>query len=159
MLRLLCLNFVSMADLTLKQKREFAEILFTRQGLSGKEIADKVGTTEATISKWKKDGNWDNLKASLSVTKAEQLANINEQINELNAYIRKKPAGERFANSTESDTLSKLTASKRNLETEASIAETVDTFIAFNEWLRGVDVVKAKEFITLQDAYIKTLLK
>lgn len=148
-----------MAELNKKQKREFAEILYTRQGLTGKEIADKVQTTEATISAWKKAGNWDNLKASLSVTKAEQLMQINEQINELNAFIRKKKLGERFASSTESDTLSKLTASKRNLETEASIAETVDTFIAFNEWLRGVDVVKAKEFITLQDAYIKTLLK
>ncbi len=73
-----------MAALNNKQKREFAEVLFTRQGLTGKEIAEKVDTTEATVSKWKKDGNWDNLKASLSVTKAEQLMHINEQINELN---------------------------------------------------------------------------
>lgn len=148
-----------MADINNKQKKEFAELLFTRQGLTAKEISARGLGTEASISKWKKDGNWDNLKASLSVTKAEQLANINEQINELIAYIKKKPAGERFANSTESDTLSKLTASKRNLETESSIAETVDTFIGFNDWLRTVDVVKAKEFIPLQDAYIKTLLK
>lgn len=147
-----------MATLKNEQKREFAEVLFVRQGLTGKEIAEKVGTTEATISKWRKDGKWDDLKASLSITKAEQLAHINEQINELNAAIRKKPAGERYASSTESDTLSKLTAAKRNLETETSIAETINVFVGFHDWLRGVDIDKAKQFVQLQDAYIKTLL-
>jgi transposase len=148
-----------MATLTNKQKREWAELLYTRQGLTGKEIAAKVGATESSVSKWKADGHWDNLKASLSVTKSEQLLNIYAQLNELNEHIKNKEEGKRFANASEADTLSKLASTAKSLETETSISEVVNTFVGFNDWLRSIDVIKAKEFIPLQDEYIKTLLK
>jgi transposase len=148
-----------MSALSITQKKEWAELLYTRQGLTGKEIAAKVGTTEATVSKWKALGKWDNLKASLSVTKGEQLQNVYEQINELNASIKLKDQGKRFASASEADTLSKLSATAKSLETETSISEIVDTFVGFNDWLRAVDAEQAKQFIVLQDAYIKTKLK
>lgn len=148
-----------MSALNNKQKKEWAELLYTRNSLTQKEIAEKVGTTEATVSKWKTEGKWDNLKASLSVTKAEQLQNVYDQINELNSAIKRKPAGERFASSSESDTLSKLAATAKSLESETSISEIVDTFVSFNDWLRTIDADKAKEFIVYQDSYIKTKLK
>ena len=147
-----------MGSTTNKEKKEYAELLYTRVGLTQKEIAAKVNATEATISDWKKKGNWDKLKASLSVTKAQQLQDVYDQINELNAAIKKRKAGERFATSSESDTLSKLSSTAKSLETETSLAEIINTFVDFNEWLRAVDINKAKEFIALQDAYIKTKL-
>lgn len=148
-----------MAELKNKQKKEWAEQLYTRQGLTQKEIAIKVGATEKTISDWKTKGKWDNLKASLSVTKAEQLQNVYAQMNELNNYIREKEEGKRFASTSEADTLSKLAATAKNLESEASIADIVDTFVSFNEFIRTIDLEKAKEIIALQDAFIKTRLK
>jgi transposase len=148
-----------MAELNNKQKKEYAQVLYTRQGLTGKEIAVKVDATEATISKWKDQGKWDNLKANLSVTKAQQLQDVYAQINELNTAIRNRKAGERFATSSESDTLSKLSSTARNLETETSITEIVNTFVGFSDWLRGVDIDKAKEFVQLQDGYLKSRMK
>lgn len=148
-----------MANLNNKQKKEWAELLYTRQGLTGKEIAAKVGATEASVSKWKADGKWDNLKASLSVTKAEQLQNVYAQMNELNEHIKSKDEGKRFANAGEADTLCKLAATAKNLESETSISEIVDTFVGFNDWMRSIDLDKAKELIAYQDGYIKTRLK
>lgn len=148
-----------MGDLSNKQKKEYALVLYTNQGLTQKEIAVKVGATEATISKWKEQGKWDNLKANLSVTKAQQLQDVYAQINELNTTIRSRKVGERFATSAESDTLSKLSATARNLETETSLAETINVFVGFTDWLRRVDIEKTKEWVQLQDSYIKSRMK
>ena len=55
------------------QERELAKILYTQQGMSQKDIAQKVGVTEKTITKWKEAENWDKLKESLLITKDYQI--------------------------------------------------------------------------------------
>lgn len=138
-------------------KKEYALLLF-KQGVTQKEIAQRVGTTEQTLSKWAKDGKWDALRKSLLVTRQEQLGNLYEQLSELNTNIKSKPEGQRFANSKEADVLVKTTGAIRQLETETSVSDVVDVSIKCLNWLRGVEPAKAKEQAEIFDAFIKSLL-
>ena len=142
-------------NLTAKSKKQLAQLMFLRTDKSQKEIAETVGVAEKTLSNWKTTENWDRLRASIIITKDEQLRRVYQQINELTSSIEKKEEGERYADCSEADTLSKLASTARSLESNLSIADVIDVFIGFQDWLREVDLAKAKEISDLQDAYIK----
>lgn len=125
-------------DVTIADKQYLAKILFTREKLDQKVIAKKVGVTEKTISKWVNDFGWRNLRNRLLIGKEEVLSNLYEQISEINQAIKDKPAGKRYADTKEADTLIKYTASIRNLETELAIADLVDSGILFIKYLQKV---------------------
>lgn len=147
-----------MASMTINEKRELAEYLYTSGAISTQtELALRVKVSEVTISKWKNKYKWDDKRKSLLVTRGEELRNLYDQLSELNQWIKDREQGQRFATSKEADTLRKLTASIRELETEVSIGQTIDVFIGFNDWLQKVNHDKAKEMIELQDAYVKSL--
>lgn len=148
-----------MAANTRAQKKEFAKLLYLRESLTQKEIAEKVGITEKTISLWIKKGNWSQLKTSFIITKEEELRRIYIQINELNNFIESREEGKRYASAKEADTISKLATSARSMETDASLSDVMAVFKRFLNWMRNIDLDKAKEFIEYQDAFIKTLLK
>ena len=66
--------------------------------------------------------------------------------------------GERFPSSKEADILGKLSAAIRNMEQETGIADIISVLTGFIEWLRPLDLDKAKELTRLSDAYIKDKL-
>lgn len=127
--------------------------MFLRTDKSQKEIAIAVGVAEKTLSKWKTSENWDRLRASIIITKDEQLRRVYEQINALTSAIQERE--QKYADSGEADTLSKLASTARSLESNLSVADIIDVFIGFQEWLRDVDHLKAVEISNFQDAYIK----
>ena len=43
-----------MAEIGNDKKREIAEDMYIRLGLTGREIAENLGVTEQTVSRWKK---------------------------------------------------------------------------------------------------------
>lgn len=139
-------------------REDYAELLFLHGGISQKEIAERVGVSEQTVTKWKKLNGWEARRKSLLTTRHQQLARLYDQLDELTSTITERDAGKRYANSKEADTINKLTVAIRNLETEVSLSQVVDVFISFNEYIRSQDLDKAKEVINLQDAYVKTLL-
>jgi transposase len=142
-------------------KKEHARLLFTQEKLSQKEIAERVCVSEQTITKWVNadKGEWKRLRQSLVVTKSEQLSRIYEQLDELNLAIRQQPEGKRYASTKEADTLVKLTAAAKNLESDASIADTVEVSKRFLNWLRPLAPNKAKEIAAMFDDFIRELLK
>ena len=137
------------------RKKEWAKLLFLRTNKTQGEIADTVGVAQKTLSKWKTSEHWDMLKSSFIITKEEELRRIYQQINELNDAIAKREEGSRYANPSEADTLSKLAAAAKNLERDLSIADIIDVFIIFTDWLREIDIEKARDVTELQDAFIK----
>lgn len=148
-----------MADLTTKQKKDWAKTLYMLEHVTQKEIALRVGVTEKTMSKWVNDENWEKHKSSIIVTKGEELSRIYMQIKELNDFIFQRPEGERFANSKEADTLNKLSATARQLETDASLPETIEVFKEFLIFIKKDDFVQAQTVGKLCDEYIKHKLR
>ena len=142
--------------MTNKQKREWAETLYTKEHLTQKEIATRVEASEKTISAWKEKGQWDKLKANYTITKPQQLQRVYAQINELTTVIEQREEGERYANSREADTLTKLCASAKSLESEAGIAEMVNVFIPFLDFIRKTDLSKSQEISGIIDNFIKS---
>ena len=66
--------------------------------------------------------------------------------------------GKRFATTAEADTLGKLAAAIKKMETDVGIGDTISVGMRFINWLRPVDINKAKEFTTLWDLFIKDSL-
>lgn len=147
-----------MADLTNAQKKEWAKTLYLRENLTQQEIAERVGVSRVTVSNWVRSGKWEEQKAGLTLTRQEQVANLYRQVAEINRVISTRAEGERFPNSKEADILGKLSAAIRNMEQEVGIADIISVLIGFIEWLRPLDLDKAKELTRLADAYIKDKL-
>lgn len=147
-----------MAELTLKQKREWAETLICKMSYTQKEAAVKVGVSTVTMSRWYNKYNWEKLKQSLLVTKDAQLSRLYMQMDELTTAIMNRKEGERFANSKEADTLNKIAATIKTLETDASIAEIVEVGKRFLNFLRGYSPDKAMEVAGMFDEFIKESL-
>ncbi|MDR1454102.1 MAG: DDE transposase family protein [Tannerella sp.] len=142
-----------------EQKKEWAKLLYTREHLSQKEIAEKVAVSAVTVNKWVKDGAWDRLKQSMLLTRDTQLARLYMQLDELNTSILSREEGRRFADTKEADTISKLTNSIRTLETDASIADVVEVGKRLLGWLRTVSPEQAAGVARTLDDFIRDLLK
>lgn len=140
-------------------KKDIAKSLFLNGNFTQEEIADKVGTTRQTVSRWIRDGGWEQLKASITITPAQILAGLNRQIVEINNNINSREEGMRFASVTEADTLAKLASAIKKIEQDVGIADIVNVAIRFTNWLRMLDLDKAKEFNRLLDAFIKDQMK
>jgi transcriptional regulator with XRE-family HTH domain len=144
-----------MADLTREQKKEWAAMLFLKENLTQQEIAEKVGTTRQTISKWANSEKWEERKAGITLTREEQIKNLYRQVAEINDVIAEREKGQRYATTLEADTLSKLSGAIKKMETETGIAEMISVATRFIEFLRPVDLDKAKDFTRLFDLFIK----
>ncbi len=147
-----------MAALNNSQKKQWAQTLYLRENLTQLEIAERVGVSRVTVSKWVRDGKWEEQKAGITLTRQEQVANLYRQVAEINRTIATRHEGERFPNSKEADILGKLSAAIRNMEQETGIADIISVLTAFIEWLRPLDLDKAKEITRLADAFIKDKL-
>lgn len=140
-------------------RKDLAKTLYVNGSFTQEEIATKVGTTRQTVSRWIRDGSWDQVKASYTITPEQILAGLNRQIIEINNKVNSRPEGERFATVAEADTLAKLASSIKKIETDAGIADIVNVGIKFTNWLRQTDLDLAKRFSDLLDAFIKDQLK
>ena len=125
-------------DIKMSDKQYLAKILFTREKLEQKIIAQKVGVSEKTISKWVNDFAWKKLRNRLLVSKEEILNDLYEQLENLHNSIRTKDIGHQFADTKEADIQIKYTASIRNLETDLAIADLVESGIRFIKHLQMV---------------------
>ncbi len=138
-------------------KKGIAKSLYMDGNYTQEEIADKVGTTRQTISRWIKDGGWEELKASLTVTPAQIIAQFQHQITEINRNINAREEGKRFATPAEADALAKLAGAIKKLENDVGITDCVGVGMRFLTWLRQFDVKKAIEYNNLFDAFIKDI--
>lgn len=140
-------------------KKDIAKSLYLNGNFTQEEIAAKVGTTRQTVSRWVKDGGWEQLKASITITPTQILAGLNRQIVEINNNISTREEGKRFATVAEADTLAKLASAIKKIENDVGIADIVNVGIRFTNWLRPLGMEKAKEYNDLFDAFIKDQIK
>lgn len=144
-------------SLELEQKKEWAKLLFLKENITQQEIADRVGVSRITINKWVKE--WENLKLNLLQTREERISSTLAQLDELDRSIAGKEEGKRFPTASEADIRRKLTADLEALEQDASIRDIYNVSQGLLDWLRQVDLARAKELSDYFDAYIKEKLK
>lgn len=147
--------------LTYAQKREWAKLLYTREHLTQKETAERVGVSAQTLNRWAQADKWDELKVSITITREEQLKSMYRHLSEINNSIaeREPDKGNRYPTSQEADAISKLANAIDKLETETGLNEILSSFKEFLSWLRQFDIVAAQELVPLFDDFVKTKLR
>jgi transposase len=120
----------------IEDKKYLAKILYTTEHLEGKIVAQRVGVSEKTISRWVTDGNWKSLRNRLLISKDNQINLLYEQLENLNKSINESEDG--YANTKTADILIKYTAAIRNLETDLAIADLVESGLRFIRYLQKV---------------------
>ena len=148
-----------MAELNRTQKRELAQLLYTRNNFTQKEVAKKVGVSETTMSKWVNAGNWDALKTSITATREEQLRRLYLQLAEYNTAIENREQGKRYPNSKEADAMNKIASAIEKLERETGAVDILNVSKKMLDWLRRFDLPKAQELSALFDAFLKDNLR
>lgn len=148
-----------MSGISKQQQKEYARTLYMRENLTQAEIAERVGVSRQTIIRWCDAERWDDLKAYGTMSSEQQICNLYRQIMEINDKILGREQGERYANAKEADAIVKLTTAINKLQTEAGIHEIVNVGAQFIDFVRAIDLDKAKEFASLFSAFIKHRLE
>ena len=146
------------STLTKGQKKSIAKELYLHGDYTLEEIADKVGSTRQTVSRWSHEEGWAEIKASMTVGKEKTLKHLYAHVQTINDAILSREGEERAPTPKEADTIAKLSAAIAKLEQESGIREYVSAGMAFLGWLRETDPKKAVEFSVAWDAFIKSRL-
>lgn len=149
---------MSMTRKDREKLKELAKLLFVHETLSQKEVANRIGVSEQTISKWANTENWDQLKVSITIMKEEQLRNLYRQLAEINKTIAERD-GQKFATPGEADSISKIAVAIEKMETDVGISDIVSVAKKFLTWLRKTDLMRAQELTPLFDGFIKDNLR
>lgn len=142
-------------SLSITQKKEWAQLLYTKEDLSQQAIAEKVGVTQQAVSKWILAGGWEKLRTSLVRIKSHEITRLYNQLVQLNTEIEGRPAGKQYASSKEMDVIAKLTAAIKNLENEISIGQAMDVLKEYHDFVQELNLSEAKRQIPFANAFIK----
>lgn len=142
-------------DLTIKQKKDWAKVLYTKERLTQAEIAERTGVSRVTINKWINNERWEELRTSITITREEQLKSLYRQLAALNDTINSREEGERFPTASEADTISKMAGAIKKMETDVGLSDIISVFYDLIAWLRQHDLAEAKRITAILDAYVK----
>lgn len=145
---------------TIEMKKDLAKILFIREKLEQKVIADRVGVSEKTISSWvnENDGQWRRERQRLLISKSDQLNSFYVQLENLNQQIESVNKG--IPDSKQADIQIKLTAAIRNLETDLAIGDIVEAGMRFIKHIQIIGTIEqVKEFADLWNSFIQNELR
>lgn len=141
--------------LTGGQKKEWAQLLFTRFDLSIKDIALKTGASEEELRLWIQEGNWEGIRRSLLTSKEVQLNILYDILETITTRIKENGAD----NTKDADLVIKYTSAIKNLETESSVTQVIEVAKKFINRLQTTDLELAKTVAMHFDAYIKEELR
>jgi len=72
-------------------ERDLAKVYFLQDGLTQKEIAERLKVTEKTVGKWAKEGDWEKMKVSMLVTRDNQITELYKQLENTMLEIKTRP--------------------------------------------------------------------
>ena len=113
--------------------REHARLLFM-QGEPQKVIAEKVGVSAQTITKWVNDGDWQAARSAANITRPELVNKILKSIDVLVEDLVNEPSPEKTA--AAADKLVKFAATIERLDKKTSVVDIIEVFMAFSKWLQ-----------------------
>lgn len=141
-----------------ENKKAVAKTLYM-SGIGMEQIAEQLGVSRPTISRWCQDGGWKETRAAQNITRPEL---VNKLLGTINDLIEKvKESDDPMAAAGLGDKLSKMASVIEKLDKKASIVDTIEVFMAFSKWLEyksATDQEVTPEFMRkvnrLQDQYI-----
>jgi transcriptional regulator with XRE-family HTH domain len=149
--------------------RRAVALQLSQAGWSQKDIAERLGCEEATISKWAKDEDWQTRKNAIRVT-PQEIANKNLlAIGMLLDFLERISVSEStvVTYSKVVDQITKLASVVEKINKEkSSVVTAIDAFDDFSAWLegyaekvRGVTDRDIDKINGLLDTYIQEKIK
>jgi transcriptional regulator with XRE-family HTH domain len=148
------------SNLSNKAKKDLAYTFYTKDmGMTQKEIAIRCEVSEQTMSAWVKDGDWENHRQSILVSKTKQLRAMYDELGDLNKHIADNVPKESAEYFKLAQIRRQLIKDLKSLEGNVTKGTVLDVFINFGAWMQknGVPHEKVKEVIDLQDSFYKSL--
>lgn len=139
-----------------EQKIEFARILYVKEGVNQKEIAQRVGSAEATIRRWREKHGWDKQKETMVMVKDNQLSSLYRKLEKLNQHVESNQ--DNLVTSKDVDAIVKLTSAIKKLEVDTSLGEIIDVAKKFTSFVQEYDLEMAKKIANHFDTFIKDQL-
>lgn len=136
-----------------EKKRDLARTLYMA-GKDQKDIAEQIGVSRVTVSKWAIAGGWKEARAATQVSRPEIVNKLLLAIDTLITQVNE--TGDPNLIAGLSDKLAKFSAVIEKLDKKANIVDTVDVFIAFSKWLEfrsKTDPVISPEFLKMVNKY------
>ena len=131
--------------LTNQAKKIMAERMYVEDGMTAKAISEQLDVSEQTLSKWKKDGRWDDKRA-------EMLASPHK-IREI--LIRElKVVAEGGSSIIDADALSKINKVIEGLSSSTSVQIVFSVFKEFDNWMAEQDPKTAVLFTEYHKQFI-----
>jgi DNA-binding XRE family transcriptional regulator len=133
-------------------KKELAYYLFMSK-VPQKDIAQRVGVTEKTVTKWKEDGNWEAKRSAKTISMDELVTKALGKINEL-----------LDSSDFKADDFAKAVAQLKTLKTSNTVDDEIMTFMAFQNYLlqnrnaEGLTEEFIKQVVRQQDNYVQIRL-
>lgn len=98
------------------------------------QIADKVGVSRVTVSKWCNADGWKEARAAKNITRPELIQKLLRTVNDLLDKVNS--SGNMNLIDSLADKLSKLTSSIDKLDkSSANVVNAIEVFMAFSKWL------------------------
>lgn len=145
-----------MTKAEIEKKRSLARTLFM-SGMEQAEIAEKVGISRVTISKWCVADGW--ARAAKSVTRPEL---VNKLLLTIDALITQvNESGDPMAMAGLGDKLAKLSSVIEKLDKKANVVDVIEVSMMFSKWLEfraksdpTITTELMKQINHLQDLFI-----
>ena len=98
------------------------------------EIADQLGVSRVSVSKWCAAGGWKEARAAKNITRPELVNKLLLAIDKLIEDVNKSEDAEAIGSLA--DKLSKLSSTIEKLDKKANVIDAIEVFMAFNKWIQ-----------------------
>lgn len=122
-------------------------------GSSATFIADQIGMTRQTVSRWIDKEGWAERRAAMSITRPEL---ANRILRVLDAEIRRLEGSDEIVSAGSIDKLTKMAAIIERIDRKTGTVETIEVLMAFSKWLNyqaTVDPALTPELIKIINLY------
>lgn len=117
----------------LEDKKDYACLLYM-QGEQQKVIAEKVGVSAQTITKWVNVGGWVEQRAAQNITRPELVNKLLRTVDKMIETVN--DSDDPDAANGLGDKLAKFAATIEKLDKHTSIVDVIEVFMAFSKWLQ-----------------------
>lgn len=117
----------------LEDKKDYARLLYM-QGEQQKVIAEKVGVSAQTITKWVNIGGWVEQRAAQNITRPELVNKLLRTVDKMIEAVN--DSDDPDAANGLGDKLAKFAATIEKLDKHTSIVDVIEVFMAFSKWLQ-----------------------
>lgn len=116
-----------------EQKKSLGRSLYL-SGMEQTEIADKLGVSRVTISKWCTAEGWKEARAAKNISRPELVNKLLLTIDAMIENVNKSKDPTLIGSLA--DKLSKLSATIEKLDKKANVIDAIEVFMAFNRWIQ-----------------------